>query len=82
MPFVVKLAASCSRTLMSCSQNKFNEFSSDFKVDFTLSDKYNVHQMHLTVRCLQMLVYEVSLTHHCIMTTPKYENMHVLVICP
>ena len=55
MPLVVKLAASCSRALMSCSQNKFNEFSSDFKVDFTLGDKYTVHQMHLTVRCLQML---------------------------
>lgn len=55
MPLVVKLAVSCYRDLMSCCQNKFNEFSSDFKVDFTLFDKYNVYQMHVTVRCLQML---------------------------
>ena len=55
MPLVVKLTATCSRTLMSCSQTKFNEFDSDFKVDFTLSDKYTVYQMHLIVRCPKML---------------------------
>lgn len=43
MPLVVTLAASFSRALMSCSQNKFNDFSSDFKVDFTVSYKYTVH---------------------------------------
>jgi hypothetical protein len=55
MPLVVRLAASCSRALRSCSQNKCDEFSSDFKVDFNFSDEYTVYQMHIRVRYLKML---------------------------
>jgi hypothetical protein len=55
MPLLVKLAASCSRAQRSCSQNKADEFSSDFKVDFNLSHEDTVYQMHVRVRCLKML---------------------------
>jgi hypothetical protein len=64
MPLVVKLAASCSRALMSCPENKFNEFGSDFKVDFTVSDKYTVYQMHISGVSADAAVYEVSMIHN------------------